>query len=73
VQKQLNDIRMSDGTVISYTVFDGAAPAVVIMQGLAGSSREFAPTPKLNRASLNNWLVPAVTKCIGSSRFSICT
>jgi len=35
---------MSDGTVISYTVFDGAAPAIVILHGLAGSSREFIPT-----------------------------
>jgi pimeloyl-ACP methyl ester carboxylesterase len=44
VQQQLSEIRMSDGTVISYTVFDGAAPAVVILHGLAGSSREFIPT-----------------------------
>jgi pimeloyl-ACP methyl ester carboxylesterase len=44
VQQQLSEIRMSDGTVISYTVFDGAAPAVVILHGLAGSSREFVPT-----------------------------
>ncbi|KNC19062.1 alpha/beta hydrolase [Arthrobacter sp. RIT-PI-e] len=36
---------VSDGGVsISYTVLDGAAPAVVILHGLAGSSREFLPT-----------------------------
>lgn len=33
-----------DGMSISYTVVDGADPAVVILHGLAGSSREFLPT-----------------------------
>ena len=33
-----------DGVSISYTVFEGAEPAVVILHGLAGSSREFFPT-----------------------------
>ncbi|QIM19545.1 alpha/beta hydrolase [Leucobacter coleopterorum] len=35
-----------DGTVISYTVFEGADPAVVILHGLAGSSREHLPTAR---------------------------
>ena len=35
---------VEDGTTISYSVFDGADPAVVILHGLAGSGREFIPT-----------------------------
>lgn len=35
---------MGDGVSVSYTVFHGADPAVVILHGLAGSSREFLPT-----------------------------
>lgn len=33
-----------DGVVIEYLVLDGAEPAVVLLHGLAGSSREFLPT-----------------------------
>lgn len=32
--------------MISYAVFDGADPAVVILHGLAGSGREFVPTAR---------------------------
>ena len=39
-------MRADDGTVIAYSVFDGEAPAVVILHGLAGSSREFVPTAR---------------------------
>ncbi|MCT9821026.1 alpha/beta hydrolase [Microbacterium sp. W1N] len=38
------EIRADDGTTIAYAVRDGAHPAVVILHGLAGSSREFVPT-----------------------------
>lgn len=33
-----------DGVTIAYTVFDGVEPAVVLLHGLAGSSREFVHT-----------------------------
>lgn len=36
----------SDGVTISYTVFPGTGPPVVILHGLAGSSREFLPTAR---------------------------
>jgi pimeloyl-ACP methyl ester carboxylesterase len=39
-------ITSADGTLISYSVYDGAAPAIVILHGLAGSSREFEPTAR---------------------------
>lgn len=42
----IREIRSEDGTSISYSVFDGANPAVVILHGLAGSSREFIPTAR---------------------------
>lgn len=35
-----------DGTMIAYTVVEGGQPAVVILHGLAGSSREFLPTAR---------------------------
>ncbi|MBG6192419.1 pimeloyl-ACP methyl ester carboxylesterase [Arthrobacter sp. CAN_A212] len=35
-----------DGAVISYLVFDGALPAIVILHGLAGSGREFESTAR---------------------------
>lgn len=35
---------VSDGVTIAYTIFEGVEPAVVILHGLAGSSREFIPT-----------------------------
>ena len=35
-----------DGTTIAYTVSPGAEPAVVVLHGLAGSSREFVPTAR---------------------------
>lgn len=35
---------VDDGVVIEYLVLDGAEPAVVLLHGLAGSSREFVPT-----------------------------
>lgn len=38
------DVVVADGSSISYTVFEGVEPAVVILHGLAGSSREFVPT-----------------------------
>lgn len=37
-------VRTIDGVEISYTVFSGMEPAVVILHGLAGSGREFLPT-----------------------------
>lgn len=37
-------VRADAATTISYTVFEGEGPAVVILHGLAGSSREFTPT-----------------------------
>lgn len=40
-------ITSGDGTVISYSIFDGAQPAIVILHGLAGSSREFEPTARV--------------------------
>lgn len=43
---QRREIRASDGSMISYSVLDGAAPTVVILHGLAGSSREFIPTAR---------------------------
>lgn len=39
-------VTVEDGTTISYSVFDGEGPAVVILHGLAGSSREFVPTAR---------------------------
>lgn len=38
------EVRSDDGTVLSYLVSEGVEPAVVILHGLAGSSREFLPT-----------------------------
>ena len=35
-----------NGTVISYLVFAGAEPAIVILHGLAGSGHEFVPTAR---------------------------
>ncbi|RFA11759.1 alpha/beta hydrolase [Subtercola boreus] len=40
----MREIRTEDGTTIAYSVFPGAGPTVVILHGLAGSSREFVPT-----------------------------
>ena len=37
-------VETADGVLISYVVFDGQDPAVVILHGLAGSGREFVPT-----------------------------
>ncbi|WFR67997.1 alpha/beta hydrolase [Curtobacterium flaccumfaciens] len=37
-------MHVADGSKISYLVFDGEDPAIVILHGLAGSSREFVPT-----------------------------
>lgn len=37
-------VTAADGSTISYSVFGGTDPAVVILHGLAGSSREFVPT-----------------------------
>jgi pimeloyl-ACP methyl ester carboxylesterase len=38
------EVTMDDGVIVSYRVLEGADPAVVILHGLAGSSREFLPT-----------------------------
>lgn len=38
------EVASADGTVVSYDVYAGALPAVVILHGLAGSGREFEPT-----------------------------
>ena len=40
----MKDLVVDDGSSISYTVFEGTEPGVVILHGLAGSSREFVPT-----------------------------
>ncbi|WP_246084775.1 alpha/beta fold hydrolase [Pseudarthrobacter phenanthrenivorans] len=40
----VREATMNDGTSVSYMVFHGADPAVVILHGLAGSSREFIGT-----------------------------
>jgi pimeloyl-ACP methyl ester carboxylesterase len=39
-------IRADDGTTVSYLVFDGDDPAVVVLHGLAGSSGELVPTAR---------------------------
>lgn len=39
-----HELPVDDDTVISYTVFEGADPAVVILHGLMGGGREFIPT-----------------------------
>jgi pimeloyl-ACP methyl ester carboxylesterase len=39
-------VTVDRGTVVSYLVFDGAGPTVVILHGLAGSSREFRATAR---------------------------
>jgi pimeloyl-ACP methyl ester carboxylesterase len=39
-------VTAADGSTIAYSVSEGAAPAVVILHGLAGSGREFAPTAR---------------------------
>jgi pimeloyl-ACP methyl ester carboxylesterase len=39
-------VNVSDGSTILYSVFDGEDPAIVILHGLAGSSREFVPTAR---------------------------
>lgn len=43
---ETRDAATADGVSISYSVFDGTDPAVVILHGLAGSSREFIPTAR---------------------------
>lgn len=40
----VREATMNDGVSLSYRVLHGADPAVVILHGLAGSSREFLPT-----------------------------
>ncbi|MGO4453553.1 alpha/beta fold hydrolase [Arthrobacter sp. RAF14] len=37
-------LTVADGTTLSYRVFEGSGPAIVILHGLAGSSHEFVPT-----------------------------
>ncbi|MEN2737776.1 alpha/beta hydrolase [Microbacterium sp. X-17] len=39
-------VTVEDGTTIAYSVVDGTGPAVVLLHGLAGSSREFVPTAR---------------------------
>lgn len=39
-------LRVADGTSISYTAIDGSEPAVVLLHGLAGSSRELLATAR---------------------------
>lgn len=39
-----NQTLVNDGVTIAYKVFDGVEPAVVVLHGLAGSSREFIDT-----------------------------
>jgi pimeloyl-ACP methyl ester carboxylesterase len=46
VSETQRTVTADDGTTISYTVFDGTGPAIVILHGLAGSSREFLPTAR---------------------------
>jgi pimeloyl-ACP methyl ester carboxylesterase len=46
VSETQRTVTADDGTTISYTVFDGTGPAIVILHGLAGSSREFVPTAR---------------------------
>jgi pimeloyl-ACP methyl ester carboxylesterase len=38
------EVVVDDGTTVSYSVFSGTEPTVVILHGLAGSAREFEPT-----------------------------
>lgn len=49
MRKIVRETTMDDGVSISYMVFQGADPAVVILHGLAGSSREFLPTAQALR------------------------
>lgn len=46
MSNRIREIHIEDGTAISYSVFDGANPALVILHGLAGSGREFIPTAR---------------------------
>ncbi|UFS58176.1 alpha/beta fold hydrolase [Subtercola endophyticus] len=39
-------VTAADGVRVSYAVFEGEGPAVVVLHGLAGSSREFVPTAR---------------------------
>ncbi|MDE0546454.1 alpha/beta fold hydrolase [Microbacterium sp. C7(2022)] len=39
-------LTVPDGTTVSYVVFPGTGPTVVILHGLAGSGREFEPTAR---------------------------
>lgn len=40
------EVTMNDGTAISYAVYAGEDPAIVILHGLAGSGREFLATAR---------------------------
>ncbi|WP_435527168.1 alpha/beta fold hydrolase [Microbacterium aurantiacum] len=42
--EELRAITAADGARISYTVFFGVGPAIIVLHGLAGSGREFIPT-----------------------------
>jgi pimeloyl-ACP methyl ester carboxylesterase len=46
VEPTTRTLTAEDGTVISYSVFEGADPTIVILHGLIGSSREFTPTAR---------------------------
>lgn len=47
MESMLREVIVDEDVTLSYTVFDGAGPAVVILHGLAGSSREFSPTARV--------------------------
>lgn len=62
------EVTGDDATRIAYSVYDGEQPAVVILHGLAGSSREFAATARaLNAGQTRRTVVLIDQRGHGSS------